>query len=91
MQTWNPWFFLREITNKPDLFNHKHTISKFCSQFSLELRPSRQKPARPRLPFFSAKAVLHGRASVCSDSEPWGFGSVAKLEVSSHRMNRLPS
>ena len=40
---------------------------------------------------FSAKAVLHGRASVCSDSEPWGFGSVAKLGVSSHRTNRLPS
>ena len=43
--------FLTEITNKPDLFNHKHTISKFGFQFSLELRPSRQQPVRPRLPF----------------------------------------
>ena len=89
MQTWNPWFFLREITNKPDLFNHKHTISKLFSVFSgvatIQAATGSYEAA------FSAKAVLHGRASVCSDLEPWGFGSVAKLEVSSHRTNRLPS
>ena len=81
--------FLCKINQKPFLSNNKTTISKFlllfCGVAIIQAATGSSEAT------FSAKAVLHCRASVCSDSEPWGCGSVAKVGVFSHRTNRLPS